>query len=326
MSSDSINNVGISGALRDLHNLNIGSNESNNNEQEEDFDICAACGKEGDGDNMNTCNKCDLVKYCNAACKKKHRSKHKKKCERRVAELYDQELFKEPPLPEDCPICFLPLPTNTVCFYPCCGKNICGGCMLAMIKKTKKDICPFCRTPYLVDVEEHLKQLNKQLEKSNADAFNHFAGFYAEGTMGLPQNWEKANELYLKAGQLGCAVGYKNLGDSYAEGNGVEVDKKKAMHYLELAAMNGCEYARHNLGIREAENGNIQRAMKHCAIAAKAGDNNALDDVKYGYTAGYVTKDEYAQALRGYQKWQDEVRSDARDKAKAAAIRCMRDV
>ena len=51
------------------------------------------------------------VQYCNAACKKKHRSKHKKKCERRVAELHDEALFKQPPLKEDCPICFLPLPS-----------------------------------------------------------------------------------------------------------------------------------------------------------------------------------------------------------------------
>ena len=29
----------------------------------------------------NTCNKCKKVKYCNAACKKKHRHKHKKECE-----------------------------------------------------------------------------------------------------------------------------------------------------------------------------------------------------------------------------------------------------
>ena len=50
---------------------------------------CANCGKEGNSDDMNTCNKCKSVKYCNAACKKKHRSKHKKACERRVAELHD---------------------------------------------------------------------------------------------------------------------------------------------------------------------------------------------------------------------------------------------
>ena len=73
---------------------------------------CAACGKEGG--NLNTCNKCKLVKYCNAVCKKKHRSKHKKECERIVAESHDEELFfKDPPSREDCPICFLPLPLFT---------------------------------------------------------------------------------------------------------------------------------------------------------------------------------------------------------------------
>ena len=44
---------------------------------------------------MNTCNKCKMVKYCNAACKKKHRTKHKKKCERRVAELHDEQLYSK---------------------------------------------------------------------------------------------------------------------------------------------------------------------------------------------------------------------------------------
>ena len=55
-----------------------------------------------------------MVKYCNAACKKKHRSKHKKHCEEHVklaaqsaAKLHDEKLFKQPP-PQygDCPICF----------------------------------------------------------------------------------------------------------------------------------------------------------------------------------------------------------------------------
>jgi len=64
-----------------------------------DVSKCASCGKEGNSD-MNTCNKCKMVKYCNAACKKKHRKKHKKACEKRVAELHDEKLFKEPPPPE----------------------------------------------------------------------------------------------------------------------------------------------------------------------------------------------------------------------------------
>ena len=39
---------------------------------------------------------------------------------------------------------------------------------------------------------------NEEYVKRNA--FFVFAGYYAEGRMGMPQNWAKANELYLKAG------------------------------------------------------------------------------------------------------------------------------
>ena len=94
----------------------------------EEVDVCANCGKEGN--DLNNCNKCKAVKYCNAACKKKHRSKHQKKCERRVAELHDEALFKQPPLlKEDCSICFIPLPRlGTGSKYKtCCGKDICSG-------------------------------------------------------------------------------------------------------------------------------------------------------------------------------------------------------
>src|SRR6056300_688053 len=93
---------------------------------------CASCGKEGG--NLNTCNKCNMVKYCNATCKKKHRSKHKKACERRVAELHDEALFKEHPPREECPICFIPLPLDVgqTTFQSCCGKLICNGCIYTM--------------------------------------------------------------------------------------------------------------------------------------------------------------------------------------------------
>ena len=51
---------------------------------------CANCGREGS--NLNICNKCKTATYCNAACKKRHRSKHKKDCERRVDELHGKNL------------------------------------------------------------------------------------------------------------------------------------------------------------------------------------------------------------------------------------------
>ena len=77
--------------------------------------------------------------------------------------------------------------------------------------------------------------------------------------------------LNLKAGELGCAGGYYNLGIFYHRGMGVEVDKKKAKQYWELAAMNGHIYARHNVGGLEAEAGNNERAMKHLILSARAG-------------------------------------------------------
>jgi hypothetical protein len=48
-----------------------------------DNNVCANCGKEG-SDINNICNKCKIVKYCNAACKKRQRHKHKEECEEHV--------------------------------------------------------------------------------------------------------------------------------------------------------------------------------------------------------------------------------------------------
>ena len=47
--------------------------------------VCAACGKADE--NLKACTACRLVKYCNRECQIAHRSKHKKECRKRAAEL-----------------------------------------------------------------------------------------------------------------------------------------------------------------------------------------------------------------------------------------------
>ena len=280
---------------------------------------CAACGKEGG--NLNTCNKCKMVKYCNAACKKKHRSKHKKACERRVAELHDEALFKEHPPGEECPICLLPLPIDArqSAFKSCCGKIICKGCIVAMIEEArgrgKIGLCAFCRKPTPSSYEEDIKRVKKLMDANNAHAFYTLGGWYSNGDHGIPQDMTKAYELWLRAGELGCAEGYFNLGIAYHFGRGVEVDEKKANHFYELAAMNGDVYARHNLGYVEEGAGKHHRAFKHYIISAKAGFKLSLDQVKKGFMDGIITKDEYANTLRAYQQRHDEMKSDGRDNA-----------
>ena len=125
----------------------------------------------------------------------------------------------------------------------------------------------------------------------------------------MPRDWVKANGLNLKAGELGHAPGYLALGKSYAHGSGVEVDKKKAKHYYELAVMNGSVQATYELAALEHRqaitNEHYERAKKLYTIAAKAGHEESLELVKKGFMTGVYTKDEYAYTLRAYQKRRD---------------------
>ena len=283
-------------------------------------DTCANCGKgEECSDSLKACTACKLVKYCNRNCQIAHRPQHKKTCKKRAAEIHYAALFKEPLPREECPICMLPPPLYDNCtgvtFHSCCGKDICDGCIYAMDESGAKDLCPFCRTPPAKSDEEQIKRVKKLVDAGNAFAIFQLAGYYAQGIKGVQQDEVRANELYLKAGELGCATAYYNLGYAYDEGNGVEINKKKAKNYYEIAAMKGYVAARHNLGLIEGNAGNHHQAMKHFLIAARAGSKLSLDNVKKVYTEGFVTKDEYANTLRAYQKSQDEMKSDAGDKA-----------
>ena len=139
--------------------------------------------------------------------------------------------------------------------------------------------------------------------------------YYSQGQSGLPQNHAKALELWHRAGELGYANAYFAIGSAYYFGRGVEVDEKKAKHYYELAAIEGCAQARNHLGVKEGVVGNYDRALKHFMIAVKDGDTQSLTNIKLLYSQGHATKDDYAKALRSYQAYLDEIKSGQRDKA-----------
>ena len=296
-----------------------------------DISMCANCGK--DVSNPNVCNKCKAVMYCNASCKKKHRSKHKQDCERRVAELHEEELehkkraaelhdeklFNRPPPKEDCPICMLPLPplfTGSK-YRSCCGKMICSGCIYAMmIRDGGVGLCPFCRTPGPTSMEM-IEQVKKRIEVNDAHAIYSLGCYYSHGSHGLPQDHAKALELWHQAAELGNASSYYSIGNSYLQGNGVERDEKKANHCYELAAMGGHVNSRYNLGVLEKRAGNMDRALKHYMIAAGFGHTGSLEIIKTMFIHGNATKEDYANALRSYQANLIEIKSPQRDEAAA---------
>lgn len=139
---------------------------------------------------------------------------------------------------------------------------------------------------------------------------------YRDGSFGISQDYQKAKELYQKAAELGCAAAYHDLGILYQNGQGVERDTKKAIYYLELSVIGGDIEGSYNLGCIEEHNGNKHRAYRHFILSARAGYNDSLGKVKTGFVAGHVAKDDSASTLPAYQKSRDEMKSEARDKAR----------
>ena len=221
--------------------------------------------------------------------------------------ISDDELFK-PPLPkEDCPICNLLLPAlaSGSAYYACCGKMICSGCAYAPVydnlgNEISEKKCPFCRTP-TQSIEEYNKRLLKRVELGDAEAIRTLGCYYDKGRYGFPQDYEKALELFVRAGGLGCNKAYNSIGSAYESGRGVDIDKMKATHYYKLAAIGGGVTSRYNLRMNEQRAGNMNRALKHYMIAVECGYENSLKKIQKLYSNGHATKDDYAQALRAYQ-------------------------
>ena len=104
----------------------------------------------------------------------------------------------------------------------------------------------------------------------------------------------------------------------YDKGKGVEKDTAKAIRYYEAAAMSGDVLARFNLGCVESNaGGNYDLVLEHFLIAAKMGHEQSVNNVKVMFMKGLATKENYAEALRGYQGAIGEMRSPDRDEALA---------
>ena len=285
---------------------------------------CAACGDSDDGGgSLKACTGCNLVKYCNRACQVAHRPAHKKACKKRLAELFDEQLFKQPSPNEDYPICYLRLPIelNQCLYQSCCGKMRCLGCVYAHVtaeadtERYKK--CVFCRTEPSSSDEVEIERVKKRLVTNDAWAIYNLGDYYQFGMMSLRQDNAKALEHYHKSAKLGNHHSHYSLSVCYQEGGIVGKDTRKATYHGQLAAMAGNVQARYNLGCDEGNAGNMDRAYKHWMISANDGCDKSMKEVQEGYKRGLVTKDDNAKTARAYGTSIDEMKSDDRDRAAA---------
>ncbi len=291
-------------------------------EQTED-EVCASCGIAAvDDTKLKNC-ACNLVKYCSVDCQKNDRPKHKRACRKRLTELHDKQLFTQPDISHigECPICCLPLSIDITKsrMMSCCCKTICMGCDYAnLMRENEQGLehrCAFCREPVPKSQEEAEKQVMERVNKHDPAAMTHMGKHHdKEGDYG------KALEYWTKAAELGHVEANYCLGSLYYQGQGVEKDVKKAVYHLEQAAIGGHPGARGVLAVHEIKNGRMERAAKHFIINANLGCDISLQQVKDLFGKGVVSKDEYADALRGYQAAVDATKSAEREEGEARYI------
>jgi TPR repeat protein len=168
--------------------------------------------------------------------------------------------------------------------------------------------CPFCREPTPSTVEASDKQRMKRIEANDPVALCE------EGVKQyVKADCSSAFEYFTRAAELGDVEAHNSLSYMYRDGHGVEKDRGKAIYHLEEAAIGGHPDARFNLGCEEEESGNIERAVKHWIIAAKLGLDESLETLKDAFGKGYVSKDDFAAALRAHQAAVDATKSPQRE-------------
>ena len=157
--------------------------------------------------------------------------------------------------------------------------------------------------------------IQTRVAKKDPVAINSLGLQYCHGGLGLQKDMRRAVELWAEAVELGSVHALHNLGVAYDRGEGVQQDMAKAIHFHEKAAMQGHVDSRHILGCIEGQEGNYDRAVRHHLISAKMGDEDSLGTIKRAFMDGIASKEQYAEALRGYQQAVEEIKSNDRVEA-----------
>ena len=109
--------------------------------------------------------------------------------------------FGTPPPPEECPLCFIPVPRrhDDMVYMTCCGKMICCACCreserVLGVKNAKRAekklkplawLCPFCRASMAKSDEELVRRYEKRAEKGDKNAIFLLADYHRIGRYGL---------------------------------------------------------------------------------------------------------------------------------------------
>ena len=246
-------------------------------------------------------------------------------------------LFAPLPPTEDCAICFVPVSriNSETLYNACCGKEICWACHKeheASIEKQNEEkstgkkiafACPFCRETNPTVGPEYVRQLQAKCLQNDYNAFRLVGNIYWGGGRGIAKDDLKALDCFIRAAELGSPEVCGVIGQDYRDGNlGLAVDTERAALFERVGALRGHICARHNIGVSEYYNlGNHEIGIRHWKIAAEAGYQKSLDDLRKIFNADgklpgkeFISKEYLDFAYRACHGAQMEVKSEEREK------------
>ena len=251
-------------------------------------------------------------------------------------ELEGADLFAPLPPTEDCPICFIPLSRieSNIMYQSCCKKRMCCACYWGSYKVIKKEnaknaekeeqemilhLCPFCREPETTTNEEEVKKLEAQAARNDPNAFMMLTTYHdilgvsehTKDELGKVDVWIRAAEIG-SANACGC-IGNINDGDSLED-----ADDRESFFYR-MGALRGDVVCRHIIGQVEYDKGNYELSIRHWKIAAEAGSQPSLDELKAIYHSKkpgkeFISKEGMGRVYRLCHSAQEAVWSEEREK------------
>lgn len=224
----------------------------------------------------------------------------------------------------------------------CCGKIICQGCIVGRERaelqesgfiiegKTPEDkqfmlitglwstLCPFCRAKEPENEEEVVQRLNARIGIRNDEDYTiallalGTRYFHLEGNTGLPLNYEKAEELFQQAYNLGNPAAAWYLSDLYKRRYPDQTEKR--MEYVRRGEILGDIDCMNVLTKLAVESKNYTEIPRLCMKVARLGvePHNLMSC----YKMGLLSKDDLATTLRAHQAAKDEMKTARRGYAK----------
>ena len=171
-----------------------------------------------------------------------------------------------------CPVCLEDWDVNELGHFTrvCCCQRICKSCE----DKLGKGPCPLCRTP-LVKGPMTVSHLKRHIQDGVAEAMNCLGKLYSQHKLArdfdLVRSAKRAVRLWEKAMELGNVGAMYHLAVAYEDGDGVKLNKKKAMHFYRMAADRGCALSQTCLAEMLCESGNIKEAFRYIQLSAEQG-------------------------------------------------------